>query len=71
MPLTGRAGQVGASFMHGGKAMAKAENAAAGGSPWRIAGWGIAALLLLLPLWRCSSPRGELDRVRFHLRRAC
>ena len=51
MPLTSRAGRVGASLMVGGKAMAdKAEN---GGrrrvSRWRIVPWAVAALLLLLP----------------------
>jgi hypothetical protein len=50
MPLTGHLSHVGASFMHGGKTMASIEDR--GGprwSPWRIAGWSVAALLLLLP----------------------
>jgi hypothetical protein len=51
MPLTGRA-CLDAAFNHGGKAMAKeAENSRARrGISWRIVGWSIPALLLLLPL---------------------
>jgi hypothetical protein len=33
--------------MHGGKAMAS--DTSFGGSPWRIAGWGLAALVILTP----------------------
>jgi hypothetical protein len=52
MPLTRRACQGDASFKHGGKAMANEAKIGGGrrGIPWRIIGWGIAALLLLLPL---------------------
>jgi hypothetical protein len=52
MPLTGRFRHVEASTIPGGKAMAK-ERENIGGrrwSGWRIAGWSVAALLLLLPL---------------------
>ncbi|MEA3031485.1 MAG: hypothetical protein QOG13_2810 [Sphingomonadales bacterium] len=52
MPLTSRFRHVEASIIQEGKAMAKeAENTGGGRwSGWRIAGWSIPALLLLLPL---------------------
>ena len=52
MPLTGRAGQGGTSLMQGVKAMAERveQGGKRGWSGWRIAGWSIPALLLLLPL---------------------
>ena len=51
MPLTARLSDRGASFKHGGKAMTIRSEGNGGRlwNPWRIAGWGIAAFLLLLP----------------------
>jgi hypothetical protein len=47
----GRPGHIGRLIKHGGKAMAKeAEITARGAIPWRLIGWSIPALLLLLPL---------------------
>ena len=52
MPATGGVGQIEASFIDGGKVMANVTGDAikGRGSRWRMAGWSIAALLLLLPL---------------------
>jgi hypothetical protein len=52
MPLTGRAINREASIIQAGKAMAKGTENTGGRhwSGWRIAGWSIPALLLLLPL---------------------
>ena len=52
MPLTRRPGQTEASFAKEGKAMAhrpRPSNAAGFLNPWRLAGWGVAAALLLAP----------------------
>jgi hypothetical protein len=64
MTLSGRACQIGASFKHGDKAMAKEAQNTGGqsGIPWRIVGWGTAALLLLLP-WVANAPWTASDYV--------
>ena len=49
MPLTRRAGHAQASLMNGGKAMANETRGGARGIPWRVIGWGTAALLVILP----------------------
>ena len=51
MPLTGIVSMFEAAFMHGGNTMAN-DTVKGGGlawSGWRSAGWGLAAVLLLLP----------------------
>jgi hypothetical protein len=52
MPLTAARAMMEAPIRHGDDAMANAVENGAGrmASPWRIAGWGTAALILLLPL---------------------
>lgn len=52
MPLTRRLSDKHGSYKHGGGSMAKEAGMSGGRSanPWRIAGWGMAGLLLLLPL---------------------
>lgn len=49
MPLTGTWAMILPSIMHGGQAMASDTILAGKGNRWRIAGWGVAAGLLLLP----------------------
>lgn len=50
MPLTGALVRVTNTFKHGDDVMAKVIVGRRGPNPWRVAGWSIAALLLLLPL---------------------
>jgi hypothetical protein len=51
MPLTPGRGQGTAFSHHGGKAMTREGMQTRGWrSPWRLAGWGLAAILLLVPL---------------------
>jgi hypothetical protein len=51
MPLTGGSAQSQASSIAKGKAMANQTKSGGGRllNPWRVAGWGLAALLLMLP----------------------
>lgn len=50
MPLTGESVRMTPLFKHGDDRMAKAIERGNGPNPWRVAGWSLAALLLLLPL---------------------